>query len=66
MYKLDLGSYPTSEEGLKALIESPMAQSAGMDLTCVSQKYHLIPGNRNTTMYPREHGKFDLFTLVQT
>ena len=23
MYKLDLGSYPSSEEGLKALIESP-------------------------------------------
>ena len=22
-----------------------------MDLTCVSQKYHLIPGNRNTGMY---------------
>jgi len=40
-----------------------MAQSAGMDLTCVSQKYHLIPATGISLCIPGEHGKFDLFTL---
>ena len=63
MYKLDLGKYPTSEEGLKALIESPEGanrwngpylRKAKMPLDPWLQEYHYAS--------PGEHGKFDLFT----
>jgi general secretion pathway protein G len=64
MYKLDLGSYPTSEEGLKALIESsdsakrwngPYLRKSKIPLDPWQQEYHYVS--------PGEHGKFDLFTL---
>ncbi len=63
MYKLDLGRYPTSEQGLKALIESPDSakrwngpylRKAKMPLDPWQQDYHYVS--------PGEHGKFDLFT----
>jgi general secretion pathway protein G len=64
MYKLDLGNYPTTEQGLKALIESPESakrwngpylQKAKMPLDPWQQEYHYV--------FPGEHGKFDLYTL---
>jgi general secretion pathway protein G len=64
MYKLDLGVYPTTEEGLKALIESPdgakrwngpYLQKSKMPLDPWQQEYHYVS--------PGEHGKFDLYTL---
>ena len=64
MYKLDLGNYPTSEQGLKSLIESPDSakrwngpylRKAKMPLDPWQQEYHYVS--------PGEHGKFDLFTL---
>ena len=64
MYKLDLGKYPTSEQGLAALIESPdganrwsgpYLRKAKMPLDPWQQEYHYAS--------PGEHGKFDLFTL---
>ncbi|MGZ5008126.1 MAG: type II secretion system major pseudopilin GspG [Methylobacter sp.] len=63
MYKLDLGNYPTSTQGLKALIESPgdakrwngpYLRKSKMPLDPWQQEYHYV--------YPGEHGKFDLFT----
>jgi general secretion pathway protein G len=64
MYKLDLGTYPSSEEGLKALIESPDSASrwngpylrkSRIPLDPWQQEYHYVS--------PGEHGRFDLFTL---
>lgn len=63
MYKLDLGTYPTSEEGLRALIEAPDSakrwngpylQKSKIPLDPWQQEYHYVS--------PGEHGKFDLFT----
>ena len=64
MYKLDLGSYPTSEEGLNALIESPEGakrwngpylRKSKIPLDPWQQEYHYVS--------PGEHGKFDLFSF---
>ncbi|MDO9422763.1 MAG: type II secretion system major pseudopilin GspG [Methylobacter sp.] len=64
MYKLDLGSYPTSEQGLMALIESPdnarrwngpYLRKSKMPLDPWQQEYRYVA--------PGEHGKFDLYTL---
>ncbi|MBL6986087.1 MAG: type II secretion system major pseudopilin GspG [Methylobacter sp.] len=64
MYKLDLGRYPTSEQGLSALIESPdnanrwngpYLRKAKMPLDPWQQEYRYVS--------PGEHGKFDLYTL---
>lgn len=64
MYKLDVGRYPTSEEGLQALIESPEGakrwngpylRKSKIPLDPWQQEYHYVS--------PGEHGKFDLFTL---
>jgi general secretion pathway protein G len=64
MYKLDLGVYPTSEEGLRALIESPddakrwngpYLRKSKIPLDPWQQEYHYVS--------PGEHGKFDLFTF---
>ena len=63
MYKLDLGIYPTSEQGLKALIESPESskrwngpylRKSKLPLDPWLQEYHYVA--------PGEHGKFDLYT----
>lgn len=64
MYKLDMGRYPTSSEGLQALIESPEGakrwngpylRKSTIPLDPWQQEYHYVS--------PGEHGKFDLFSL---
>ncbi|MGZ8152284.1 MAG: type II secretion system major pseudopilin GspG [Methylovulum sp.] len=64
MYKLDLGRYPSTEEGLNALIESPDSskpwngpylRKSKIPLDPWQQEYHYVS--------PGEHGKFDLFSL---
>ncbi len=64
MYKLDLGTYPTTDQGLKSLIESPDSakrwngpylRKSKMPLDPWQQEYHYVA--------PGEHGKFDLYTL---
>jgi general secretion pathway protein G len=64
MYKLDLGTYPGSEEGLKALIASPdnaarwngpYLRKSKIPLDPWQHEYHYAS--------PGEHGKFDLFSL---
>jgi general secretion pathway protein G len=64
MYKLDLGSYPTSEEGLKALIESPDGAKRWNGPYLSKSKIPLDPWqNEYHYVSPGEHGKFDLFTF---
>lgn len=64
MYKLDVGSYPTSEQGLNALIENPgdiqrwngpYLRKSKVPLDPWNQEYHYTS--------PGEHGKFDLTSL---
>jgi general secretion pathway protein G len=64
MYKLDLGSYPTSEEGLKALIESPEGAKRWNGPYLSKSKIPIDPWqNEYHYVSPGEHGKFDLFTF---
>lgn len=64
MYKLDLGSYPTSEEGLRALIESPEAAKRWNGPYLSKSKVPLDPWqNEYHYVSPGEHGRFDLFTF---
>ncbi|MCX7082582.1 MAG: type II secretion system major pseudopilin GspG [Methylococcales bacterium] len=64
MYKLDVGSYPSNDQGLNALIESPDSnkrwngpylRKSKIPLDPWQQEYHYVS--------PGEHGKFDLYTL---
>ena len=64
MYKLDVGSYPTSEQGLDALIESPDGAQRWNGPYLRKSKVPLDPWN-NEYKYtsPGEHGKFDITSL---
>jgi general secretion pathway protein G len=64
MYKLDVGNYPSSEQGLQALVESPDSakrwngpylSKSRIPLDPWQQEYHYV--------FPGAHGKFDLFSL---
>ncbi len=64
MYKLDVGKYPTSEQGLSALVEKPadISRWNGPYLRKVKipqdpwvQAYHYAS--------PGQHGKFDLYSF---
>jgi len=63
MYKLDLGRYPTTEEGLNALVESPDSskpwngpylKKSKVPVDPWQQSYHYVS--------PGEHGKFDIYS----
>ncbi len=63
MYKLDLGRYPTTEEGLNALVESPDSskpwngpylKKSKVPVDPWQQPYHYVS--------PGEHGKFDIYS----
>ena len=62
-FKLDVGRYPTTEEGLKALIENPGVQ--GWNGPYLKKKK--IPkdpwGRPYIYKCPGEHGEFDLYSL---
>lgn len=63
MYKLDLGHYPSSEEGLNALIESPDSAKRWNGPYLQKNKIPLDPWqNEYHYVSPGEHGKFDLFS----
>ena len=64
MYKLDVGRYPSTEQGLDALVEKPndvnrwngpYLRKSKVPLDPWQQAYHYAA--------PGEHGSFDLFTL---
>lgn len=62
-FKLDTGRYPTTEEGLKALIENPGIK--GWDGPYLKKK--VIPkdpwGRDYIYKCPGEHGEYDLYSL---
>jgi general secretion pathway protein G len=64
MYRIDVGRYPSSDEGLDALIEAPSSARTWNGPYLRKKKVPTDPWN-NLFHYtaPGEHGKFDLFTL---
>jgi general secretion pathway protein G len=64
MYRLDVGRYPATEEGLAALIEQPSNAKIWNGPYLRKKKVPVDPWN-NPYHYasPGQHGKFDLFTL---
>lgn len=63
MYRLDVGRYPTTEEGLGSLIEQPASAAYWNGPYLRKKKMPVDPWN-NAYHYtlPGEHGKFDIFT----
>lgn len=64
MYRLDVGRYPSSEDGLNALIEAPSNAKVWNGPYLRKKKLPLDPWN-NPYRYvsPGQHGKFDIATL---
>jgi general secretion pathway protein G len=64
MYKLDVGSYPTSDQGLEALIESPDGAQRWNGPYLRKSKVPLDPWQQEYKYTsPGEHGKFDVSSL---
>jgi len=66
MYKLDVGRYPTTDEGLNALIEQPSTARVWNGPYLRKKKVPQDPWN-NPFHYvaPGQHGKFDIWSLGQ-
>jgi general secretion pathway protein G len=64
MYRLDVGRYPTTDEGLAALVEQPSTAKVWNGPYLKKKKMPLDPWN-NPYHYisPGQHGKYDLWTL---
>lgn len=64
MYRLDVGSYPKTDEGLNALIEAPGSAKVWNGPYLRKKKMPLDPWNNPYHyVFPGQHGKFDLWTL---
>ena len=64
LYFLDAGRYPTSAEGLEALVQKPAASAAWNGPYLKGSK---VPGDPWSNKYnyrsPGEHGKYDLYSF---
>ncbi|HET7832595.1 MAG TPA: type II secretion system major pseudopilin GspG [Gallionella sp.] len=61
-YRLDTGKYPTTEEGLAALVTRP-ASEAKWDGPYLTKKVPMDPwGNQYIYKSPGEHGDYDLIS----
>lgn len=64
MYRLDVGRYPSGEDGLTALIARPSTARAWNGPYLRKQKVPMDPwGNAYLYKSPGQHGKFDLYSL---
>ncbi|TPQ28655.1 type II secretion system major pseudopilin GspG [Methylomonas sp. EFPC3] len=64
MYKLDEGRYPTTQQGLTALVEKPAEAKRWNGPYLRKDKIPLDPWNQEYHyVFPGQHGKFDLFSL---
>lgn len=64
MYRLDVGSYPSTEQGLKALVEKPGNVSIWNGPYLRKNKVPQDPWLKDYQyVAPGQHGKFDLFSL---
>lgn len=62
-YRLDIGRYPTTEQGLRALVDRP-GNEAKWEGPYLKKMVPVDPwGNPYAYRSPGEHGEFDLLTL---
>lgn len=62
-YRLDLGKYPTTEQGLVALVSKP-ANEAKWDGPYLKKTVPADPwGSQYAYKFPGEHGEFDLWSF---
>ena len=65
MYKLDVGRFPSTEEGLVALVAKP-ASASGWNGPYLKSDVPLDPWNRDYYYkYPGERGELDIFSYGQ-
>jgi len=64
LYRLEVGAYPTDQDGIEALIERP-AGAESWNGPYVRKREQLIDpwGRPFVYRYPGEHGEFDIYTL---
>lgn len=64
MYKLDTDTYPSSQQGLKALVQEP-ANAAGWNGPYLRKNFvPQDPWNQDFHyQYPGEHGEFDIYSF---
>ncbi len=64
LYRLEVGRYPTSEEGLRALIEAPPGAARWNGPYLKKSKIPSDPwGNEYVYRAPGEHGPFEIYSL---
>lgn len=64
MYKLDEGRYPTSQQGLAALVEKPAEAKRWNGPYLRKDKIPQDPWNQDYHyVFPGQHGKFDLYSF---
>ncbi|MEQ1636943.1 MAG: type II secretion system major pseudopilin GspG [Methylococcales bacterium] len=64
MYRLDVGGYPTTEQGLKALVEKPANVGIWNGPYLAKNKVPQDPWMKDYVyVSPGQHGKFDLSSL---
>ncbi len=65
MYKLDVGRFPSTSEGLSALVEKP-SSATGWNGPYLKSEVPLDPWNREYNYkQPGDHGEFDIFSYGQ-
>jgi len=64
LYRLEIGRYPTQDEGLASLVERP-AQAEGWNGPYLRNRESLIDpwGRPYVYRYPGDHGDYDLYSL---
>lgn len=64
LYKLDVGAYPTTEQGLKALVEKPEKEESWTGPYITSKASLADPwGQPYVYAYPGKKAAFDLYSL---
>ncbi|MFV0277865.1 MAG: type II secretion system major pseudopilin GspG [Parahaliea sp.] len=66
MYKLDVGHFPSTDEGLEALVRKPGSAAGWNGPYLKSSEVPLDPWNRDYQYkYPGDKGELDIFTYGQ-
>lgn len=64
LYKLDNGNYPTTEQGLSALVSRPSSEPSPQNWQPYLKRLPQDPwGHAYHYASPGEHGQFDIYTL---
>ncbi|HEV8262436.1 MAG TPA: type II secretion system major pseudopilin GspG [Burkholderiales bacterium] len=64
LYRLEVGHYPTDQEGMRALVEPPAGSERWNGPYLKNREALTDPwGNPYRYRFPGEHGEYDLFSL---